>query len=329
MRFSAFVAGIAVLAMAGSSQAAKLVVMAVNANPGGAAAGYHAFTIGVQLTSADVAAGGAGGTLVVQNIAFTGGATGPYQATSTKGHAQNQPDMQGVQSTYINNLTTWPPSNAGLAGDSTADAPNGIVSLYQDSWWYSSSASVPNTSPAVAGGALVGYNDAAGTTQGVVTTGHTGASGLPYTTANTTVGPTANVGTLGYLFQPEATGISGGSTTGSTMGYTGLWGPLGFNTLDSSAVASQFVGGVLTVPLAQILSNGNVAIPDTFSGGVGAFISVGQKAFDLSGKNAGSDTPLILDFANGTIHTTPEPGSIALAGMGALGLLLAWRRRRV
>ena len=73
MRLRAFLAAAVVLTMATSAQAAKLVVMAVNTNPGiGAAnAAAHVFTIGVQVTAADVAAN-PGSTLLVQNITFAG-----------------------------------------------------------------------------------------------------------------------------------------------------------------------------------------------------------------------------------------------------------------
>lgn len=146
-----------------SVHAARLVVMSTNSNPG--VSGYKAFTIGVQVALSDLAQAGANPVLKIHNFTLPGvggvSSGAPYQALTTKGHAQNQSDIQGIQSTYIDNIETWPPSNAGLAGDSSADAPNGITSLYRDSWWYSSSASVPNTSPAVAGGTLVGYNDAA------------------------------------------------------------------------------------------------------------------------------------------------------------------------
>ena len=56
------------------------------------------FTIGVQLTNADVVAGGPNSVLFVNDVIFTGGANGPKHALG----AGNQPDVQGVQSNFIN-----------------------------------------------------------------------------------------------------------------------------------------------------------------------------------------------------------------------------------
>jgi MYXO-CTERM domain-containing protein len=83
------------------------------------------------------------------------------------------------------------------------------------------------------------------------------------------------------------------------------------------------------VPLAQIVTGGNVQIPDVYNGGLGQFLSIGQVPYDLSGAKAGTDTPLFLNFTTNSIGgAIPEPGTFILAGMGALGLLLAWRRRK-
>ena len=133
------------------------------------------------------------------------------------------------------------------------------------------------------------------------------------------------------MFQPEATGITGGGSTGSIMGFTGLYGPLGVNLLDAPPVSGQFVGGVLTVPLAQIVAKGNIVLPDNFTNGTGAFLAVGGTAYNYIGQpSAGHDGVATLNFANGAITwvPSPEPGTLVLAGMGALGMLLAWRRRR-
>ena len=118
------------------------------------------------------------------------------------------------------------------------------------------------------------------------------------------------------------------------MAYTGLFGPTGANALDAAPLAGQFVGGFLTVPLAQIIASGNIQIPDTYS--APAWPPAPARSCRLAnavrpvGRAAGKDTGAFLNFATGTIQfaTTPEPGTFILAGMGALGLLLAWRRRK-
>ena len=102
-------------------------------------------------------------------------------------------------------------------------------------------------------------------------------------TAATGPGGTAAVGATGYLFQAQGTGITGGTSSGTTMGYTGLFGPTGANALDAAPLASQFVGGYLTVPLAQIVAKGDIMLPDIYNGGTGQFLSIGNHAYDLSG----------------------------------------------
>jgi hypothetical protein len=292
--------------MATSAQAVQLVVISVNTT---AIPGDKVFTIGVKIAQSDVTAPGAGTNppLFVQGITFNGDGTNPIQQAG----AANKVDIQSVQTSFVDNSATTnvgPPTNATLG-------TSGVNALYKDSWWYQGS-----------GGVLTGVIDSAGDSGTVTTTPATDGSGVY------TLGPTANVGTTGFLFQSEGTGIvpSSGPTTGNTMSFSGLFGPLGNNALDGPPLAGQFVGGFLTVPLAQIATAGNVTLLDKYTGGTGTFLSVGQVAYDLSGKAAGTDTPAILNFATGTIQfaAIPEPGTFLLTGLGALGLLLAWRRRK-
>jgi hypothetical protein len=295
--------------MATSAQAVQLVVLAVNNAPG--VAGAKAFTIGVQITAADIAAN-PDSTLFAQNITFTGGgaAVGPVQAGNT-------PDIQTAW-TLVDANSPNSIGNGGSGGPSFPAAGGAATALYKDSWWYSSGT-----------GTLQGINgflpDQSNDTFGTVTTVNSGQGVYAQ-------GPGAAVGATGYLFQPEATGIVGGVTTGADMSFTGLFGPLGANVLDQAPLASQLVNGILTVPLAQIITKGDLHIPDNYTAGQGQFLAVGNTPYNLNGTLAGTDPAGgaggTLVFATGQIVFGPEPGTFVLAGMGALGMLLAWRRRK-
>jgi PEP-CTERM motif len=299
-----------VLAMAPSAQAIQLVVMAVNNAPGltGVNAGAKAFTIGVQITAADIAAN-PDSTLFVQNVSFTG-------AGSTVGPIQqgNTPDIQTAW-TLVDSASPNSIGNGGSGGPSFPTSGGATTALYKDSWWYSGGTAT-----------LQGINgflpDQSNDTFGVVTTVNSGQGVYAQ-------GPGAAVGATGYLFQPEATGITGGVTSGSTMGFSGLFGPLGGNVLDQLPLSSQLVGGILTVPLAQIITKGDLTLPDAYTNGTGVFLAVGGTAYNYAGQPAaGHDGVATLHFATGNITFTPEPGTLVLAGMGVLGMLLAWRRRK-
>lgn len=173
----------------------------------------------------------------------------------------------------------------------------------------------------------MGYNDSTGELYGVVSTGHTGSSPLPYQNFNTTVGPSANVGTLGYLWQPTGNGIIGGSATGSTMTFSGLYGPTGLNSFSSSPLSDMFSDGAQIVPLVQILLNGNLAIPDNYQNGNGTYISLGSSNFDLFGRPVGPYADLQLLFQQNVV-ISPEPGTWNLIVVAAI-CLIAGRRFRV
>ena len=320
MKLRALLAAAVVLAMVTSAQAVQLVVMSVNTT---AIAGDKIFTIGVQVSQSDVTAPGAGNhpPIFAQQVTFTGSANGPIQAAGSN----NKADVQTVQGNIDNDTANNPQAPGGTNGPAagfTTAATN--TQLFKDSWWYSGSTAT-----------LQGVVDSSGDTSTVTTNPATDGSGI-YTVSNqpgtaaTGPGGTAVVGASGYLFTPIATGITGGAASLSTMGYTGLFGPTGMNGLDQPPLAGQFSGGFLTVPLVQIIAKGDIALPDTYNSGTGTFLSVGQKAYDLSGAPAGTDTMAMLNYASGQIvfTTTPEPGTMILAGLGVIGLVFAWRRRR-
>jgi len=320
VKLRALLAAAVVLAMVTSAQAVQLVVMSVNTT---AIAGDKVFTIGVKVSQSDVTAPGAGAhpPVFAQQVTFTGSANGPIQAAGTG----NKPDVQTVQGNIDNDTGNNPQAPGGTNGPAAGFTSSGTnTQLFKDSWWYSSSTAT-----------LSGVIDSSGDSGTLTTNPATDGSGI-YTisnspgTAATGAGGTAVVGASGYLFTPIATGITGGASSLSTMGYTGLFGPTGQNGLDQSPLADQFSGGFLTVPLVQIIAKGDIALPDTYNAGTGTFLSVGQKAYDLSGAPAGTDTAAMLNFATGQIvfTTTPEPGTMMLAGLGVIGLLFAWRRRK-
>jgi len=255
--------------------------------------------------------------------------------------------VQTIQSTYMDNVATEPPTDAQLAG-----IPNALGQVYKDSWWYSANGATP--------GVLWGYQ-ADGVTIG------------PVTAPGATLGATANsgtnaVGATGYAFQVAATGIQGGGTNHSTMSYTGLFGPTGANALTALPLSGQFVGGFLTIPLAQIVTNGDIWTPGntTNSGaaytlgadghtltpgptgpvGSGTYILVAGNGVTSGPTGNGTynvlgGSPLVdpttdpniglhYSFAAKALVTNnvPEPGTLVLAGMGALALVFAWKRRK-
>jgi hypothetical protein len=330
---------VAALAMAAPAQAISLVVMATNTT---AIPGEKVFTVGIQISSVDVAGAGAGATLLVQNLTFASGSTGPTQAAG----ATNVPDIQTAWSLLdVNSPNSI--TNGGPGGPSFPASGAAATELYKDSWWYSSGSA---TLQGINGTASDGSADTIGTVTTVPN------QGLGYAQ-----GPGASVGTTGYLWQTIATGIQGGTTNNSAMIFTGRFGPVGLDHLDpntSTAIdptsiqpdnpsgwtyAQEHVlgnllvsnGGTLTFPLAQIVASGNVSIPgdyDTNGVGFGTFLSVGDtggptnnSSYNVLGGNALVDPHAYLNYATNTI--VPEPSSIALFGIGAIGLAMAVRRR--
>lgn len=317
MKVRAILAAAVVLAMATSAQAVQLVVMATNASDG--IAGAKTFTIGVKFTSADVTAGGQNAVLFVQNLTVTGTVNGPIDQTG----AANKPDVQTLQTSVLDVSATnnsGPPSNPlGTAG---ANA------FYRDSWWYNSS-----------GGALQGVVDSAGDS-GTVTTVPAGDGSGVYTFGAANSGTTA-VGSTGYTFQASGSpgAVPANGLTGQTITNSGLFGVTGANYLDPSAggpftdpnhiLGDLLVqnGGTLTVPILQLVAKGNLSFPDA-PGGAGTFLEVGTQIYNLAGGPQTALANASLDFANNKVVFGPEPGSFVLAAMGAIGLALAWKRRK-
>ena len=350
MKLLFIAASAALLALVTSAQAAKVVVMSVQTNSDNSAipAGDQLVTFGIQVSTADLVNAGTNPVMVVQNLAFLGNGvdSGPIQSPISKGMPGGSRDVQNVQTQYIDSQLNYPPTNAQLGAV-------GAAQLYGDSWWYNSNIAVSDTEfggtgQSASAGVLWGYNNLAGTTQGIVTTNPDTTLGAP--------GGTSAVGTTGYVWQSFATGIVGGNANYATMAFTGEFGPRGFNRFDAAPLAQQFHGGLLTVPLAQIVTAGDIYIPgdSRHSGGdyslaasgpvagptgplgVGTFIvlvgSGGTSGptlngtYNVAGGSSLVDPGLYYSFAQQAL--VPEPASLALAASGILALLSARRQRR-
>jgi hypothetical protein len=324
--------------MVSSAQAVQLVVMSVatHATNSIIPAGEQVVTFGVQVKAADLVGAGTNPVLVVQDVTFAGnGLTTSAGIPFNQGGLTNIADVSAAQS-IVNG------SYANQAGPDLVPAVQtdlalgGQRSLYADSWWYGSGS-----------GTLTGVNSAAGTTGTLPSAWQLGPISA--------IGPTAFVWNSGTGVQAGDTANQAvqsptgtNATVGQYMMFTGLYGPNGSNALTQSTLASQFVNGVLTVPLAQIVTTGDIQMPGTYSNagggvpsgpGTGTYLGLigdqvsngptGNGTYNLQGNDPTSNPGIFYQFSTQTIQPqVPEPGTIVLAGLGALGLALAWKRRK-
>jgi hypothetical protein len=337
VKFRSFVAAAVVLAVATSAaQAVQLTVMSVatHATNSIIPAGQEVVTFGIQVTQSDLNGAGTNPVLLVQNLTFAGNGIVPINKTGSA----NKADVSGVQG-VVDNAFVGP---APVQQSDLTASQQGTV--YADSWWYNSGTGVLN-----------GINDSAGDSGTI-------------TDPAFQLGPIGNVGTTGFVWNPNgALGVQAGTTvaaalasangtnaaTGNFMLYSGFYGPNGSNGLTSALLQSHFVNNVLTVPIAQIVTSGDIQFPGnnanagggspgnvgsgTFLGVIGSGVSngpTGNGTYNAIGGNPGVDPTLLANggwhysFDKQQIVGTPEPGTIILAGMGALGLALAWKRRK-
>ena len=266
----------------------------------------------------------------MQNLTFAGNGIVPINVVPANA---NKVDVQNVQTSIVDQSIENQPG-APLLPAVQSDLPiRQQQSVYADSWWYNS-----------AGGLLQGVNDDAGDVG-------------PLTNPAWQLGPISNVGGTGFTWSPNGTpGVQAGSTaldalnspggsnatTGQYMIYSGIYGPNGSNSLTQSTLASQFVNGLLTVPIAQIVTTGDIRIPGTYSNaaealqgapGSGTFIGLigtgvsngptGNGTYNVYGGDPNIDTGFYYNFSNPRNIVLPEPGTIFLAGIAAVGMNVA------
>lgn len=319
----------AMLLPARSAQAVKLVVMniATNATNSAIPAGEQVVTFGIQVMQSDLYGAGTNPVLSVHNLTFAGNGIVPINVSFPN---SNRVDVQDVQ-THIIDVDAN--NNAAPVTENDMYATQ-RQTVYADSWWYNSPT-----------GVLQGVNDIFGDVGDL-------------TNPTWQTGPVGNVGTTGYTWTPNGlAGVQAGgtalaalgsasgtnATTGQYMIYSGTYGPAGANSLTYPLVASQFYNGMLTVPIAQIATTGNILLPGTDSNAAGAMPgAVGSGTYiELAGTGVsngptGNGTynvlggfPFVDPHAYYSfippIPIVPEPSSIVFASLGAFGFLLHGR----
>ena len=91
---------------------------------------------------------------------------------------------------------------------------------------------------------------------------------------------------------------------------------------DPTPISNQFVNGVLTVPLAQVVTNGNVNIGfSTVVNGFfpNTFLGLSQTTYNFLGGSALVDPHAVLDYSTNTIHSLLSAGG-GLATPGGIQL---------
>lgn len=317
----------ALLLPARSAQAVKLIAMniATNFTNSTIPAGEQIVTFGIQITAAELAGAGTDPVLSVHNLTFAGNGIVPINGFNS---ASNQVDVQNIQTRIIDNIA----ENNGVPAVQTDLSSAQRQGLYADSWWYNSPT-----------GVLQGVNDGAGDIGNL-------------TDITWQLGPVGFVGSKAYTWTPNGmAGVQAGATaldalaspsgrnatTGQYMIYSGTYGPSGGHAFDPS----QFVNGILTVPIAQIATRGDIWLPGTDSnaagvlpGAVGSGTYIELAGDGVSNGPTGNGTYNVLggfpfyspysfyDFRNPRNLVLPEPGSIILAGLGAAVILLSRKR---
>jgi hypothetical protein len=313
-----------------SALAVQLAIMNVATHTTNSAIplGEQVVTFGVQVRASDLVGAGTNPVLFVNNLTIAGNGIVPINAKGTA----NKVDVQDVQTNVVD---PYAAANSAPAQQANLSASN-QQSLYADSWWYSSVL-----------GVLQGVDDASGSIG-------------PLTNPAWQLGPIKNVGSTGFTWAPDGSfGVQAGSTalsalasptgtnatTGQYMIFTGIYGLNGSNSLTGSTLANQFVNGVLTVPIAQIATTGDLSFPGSDSRaagavtggppGTGTFLALvgdgvsngatGNGTFSVNGASPNIDPQCVYHFAYQSF-ITPEPGTFVLAGIAAFGVMLRGKR---
>jgi hypothetical protein len=85
-----------------------------------------------------------------------------------------------------------------------------------------------------------------------------------------------------------------------------------------------FLNGVNLDPSSPLTESGNV----TFSTSDPTLFQPGLNTFVISDSNFGGGPSGVAFYADITYSTAPEPGTMALLGMGIIGIVGTYRRRR-
>ncbi|HEY1600579.1 MAG TPA: PEP-CTERM sorting domain-containing protein [Pirellulales bacterium] len=293
MKFRTVLFVIVILISASNLQAVELVVMATNTT---AVPGAKVYTVGVQVTQADLAAQSGGVPLGLQELAFVGPILNSKQTT-----AYDPTQLQTIQSQYIDVAAGNNPVAPGnVAGPPINLSPAGQSALYDSSWWYWSST-----------GRLNGVADSSGNSNVITSSPAADGSGVY------TVGPTSNVGASGALWQPI---FPSNPTLPGMSAIFAEYGSLGVpDYINQPPFSNLFVNGVYTAPLAQIVASGDVSIPYQPFGGTGSgtqgMLIVGTTGFNFLGGNSLIDPHAVLDFSTNTIHSELTAGG----GAGNVG----------
>jgi hypothetical protein len=321
-----------------SAEAVQLTVLSVATNATNSAIplGEQVVTFGIQVRQSDLIGAGTNPVLSVHNLTFAGNGIVPINLSGTP----NRVDVQTVQTKVVDlaagNTSPAPATQADLTA-------NQQKSVYADSWWYNSPT-----------GTLQGINDDAGDT-GTITDpafqlgplGHIGASGYTWT-PNGAAGVQA--GATAAAAVASASGTN--ATTGQYMMYSGTYGPAGANSLTTSLLSSMFFNGELTIPIAQIVTTGDLLMPGDYSNaggglpglpGSGTYIQIagdgvsngptGNGTYNISGGDPNVSPSCHSHYhfdavAGGGFGLCPEPSSYVMASLGAAGLFFSsWRAR--
>jgi hypothetical protein len=259
--------------------------------------GAKVYTVGVQVSQADVAAaiaplGNSGIPLLVQGVDFIGNVI--------NGASTNPSQLQTIQTAYIDPAAENNPVAPSFgAGPPTVLSAAGTHALYATSWWYTSST-----------GTLMGVNDSTGNAGVVSTTPAADGSGVY------TIGPTNNVGPAGVVWDPLIYNPAAPAMSMEAALLGGYGNSVSY--IDKPPVSNLFSTGVLTVPLAQVVTNGDLHFDFSTTGLEGNnFIALDQLTFNFLGGNFTVDPHAVLDYSTNTIHSELTAGG-GLASVGGV-----------